>query len=181
MDMADSGVARGMRALPALVVVAGALTGCSLLSPFTTCEGTGAAVTSLRQDPILELRPGATRELKGFEGVSAECLDDSGDAWMYANRLYVAPVDEGTVLRFYREAAPAQGWTLRPDRWHMSEEMAGFCLSQGEGQVRELDVMIMPTRQAKEMYDYQPPAGPVVETLYTVEVGASVDGTPTEC
>ncbi|MCJ1680115.1 hypothetical protein MTF65_22795 [Streptomyces sp. APSN-46.1] len=185
MNMSDPGVARGIRGvrgLLALVVMAGGLAGCSLLSPFTTCEGTAAALKSLERDPVLEARPEGTTELKGFEGLSAECLDDSGDAWMYASRLYVAPVDAGTVMRFYREAAPEQGWTRRPNRWLLPEEEAGFCFSQQEENgVRELDVRIMPARQAKEMYGYEPPAGPAVETLYTVEVGASVDGTPMEC
>ncbi|MFE3992100.1 hypothetical protein ACFXPW_10525 [Streptomyces goshikiensis] len=197
MDMVGAGLARGVCGVLALVVVAGGLTGCSALSPFTTCEGTEAAMTSLRRDPVLEVRPEGTRELKGFEGLSSACVDDSGDAWMTASRLYAAPADAATVLRFYGEAATADGWRqgkgradppvlpvlpVLPEVPGPPGEMARSCFSRGgEGRVRELTVDIVPARRAKEEYGWEPPAPPAVETLYTVDVGAAVDGTRMEC
>ncbi|MFD6934758.1 hypothetical protein ACFWAP_01190 [Streptomyces goshikiensis] len=194
MDMVGAGLARGVRRVLALVVVASGITGCSALSPFTTCEGTEAAMTSLRREPVLEVRLEGTRELKGFEGLSSACVDDSGDAWMTASRLYAAPADAATVLRFYREAATADGWRqgkgradppvlpVLPGVPGPPGEMARSCFSRGgEGRVRELTVDIVPARRAKEEYGWEPPAPPAVETLYTVDVGAAVDGTRMEC
>ncbi|MBT2454694.1 hypothetical protein [Streptomyces sp. ISL-86] len=195
MNMSDSGVGRGTRGMRgargvlALVVVAGGLTGCSLLSPFTTCRGTGPALERLAGYPVLEARPEGAAAPPGADGageadgaVASECLDDSGDAWMYARRVYVAPVGRGEVLRFYREAAAADGWKEARNSSGVPADVAGLCFSRGgEGNWRELDLSFMPASEAKEFYGYEPPADPRAETFYSIEVGAGVDGERLDC
>ncbi|WP_283844515.1 hypothetical protein [Streptomyces sp. RerS4] len=175
MDMLSPGVARGLRVLPALALTAGCLTGCSMLSLFPTCEGTEVELSRLERDPVLEERPEGTVELKGFEGVTAECVEDSGDAWLSASRLYVAPVDPRTLMRRYREAAEQRGWTVQPNPTVLPEEVAGLCFSSaGQGRSRDVTVQVVWAREAKEEYGYEPPPGPSAHTLYRLDVSTGV-------
>lgn len=51
----------GLRLLLATVLAGATLSGCSFLSPFTTCEGTGPEVATLDELPALDLHPPGAR------------------------------------------------------------------------------------------------------------------------
>ena len=74
-------------------LVTGALTGCQPLAEAAsaTCEDTGSRVDELKAYDVLESRPPGTIVPKGFKDLEAGCWEDSGEAWLYADRTYVFP------------------------------------------------------------------------------------------
>ncbi|MFD3538389.1 hypothetical protein ACFWUQ_02670 [Streptomyces sp. NPDC058662] len=100
----------GLRLLLATVLAGATLSGCSFLSPFATCEGTGPEVAALDELPALDLHPPGARPLDGGAADGATCTDDSGDAWLSADRLYVYDGNAADVLAYYARELPAAGW-----------------------------------------------------------------------
>ncbi|MFG2867263.1 hypothetical protein [Streptomyces sp. NPDC048338] len=98
----------GLRLLLAVLLVGTTLTGCSALSPFDTCEDTESPLRKLDAVEVLDLRPAEARPVDG--GSRAYCTDDSGDAGLRAERLYVFHGTRDEVLEYYGRAAPAAGW-----------------------------------------------------------------------
>ncbi|MFD5657507.1 hypothetical protein [Streptomyces hirsutus] len=176
-------------ALPTALLLATALmaiglTGCSSLSPFNTCEGTKARVKELSEQPILvSVPPGATVP-KDFASVDAECLDDSGDAWLYAERTYAFPGSRQKVIDFYRTTAKAGGWHVQSDPADpdVADTEAGLCFTKGgDGDALMLTVQFTTARQLKIEYDYD--AGPEFDSGsgFHIEVGSETDGAKTGC
>ncbi|MFE0653485.1 hypothetical protein ACFVZH_33435 [Streptomyces sp. NPDC059534] len=127
-------------------LAAGCLTGCSFLSPFKNCEGTESRVKDLASLRILESRPPAATLPKDFKDVESGCIDDSGDAWLFAERTYAFPGTRAEVIQYYRTAAERDGWKLEQDseRPPVPEETAGLCFARGgDGQVMLLTLYFM--------------------------------------
>lgn len=170
--------------LLATALMAVGLTGCSSLSPFDTCEGTEARVKELSAQPVLtSVPPGATVP-KDFAPVDAECLDDSGDAWLYAERTYAFPGSRQEVVDFYRTTAEAGGWHLQSDPMDpdVADTEAGLCFTKGgDGDALMLTVRFTTARQLKIEYDYE--AGPEFDSGsgFHIEVGSETDGAKTGC
>lgn len=170
--------------LLATTLMAVGLTGCSSLSPFHTCEGTEARVKELSVQPVLtSVPPGATVP-KDFASVDAECLDDSGDAWLYAERTYAFPGSRQEVVDFYRTTAEADGWHLRSDPVDpdVADTEAGLCFTKGgDGDALMLTVRFTTARQLRIEYDYD--AGPEFDSGsgFHIEVGSETDGARTGC
>ncbi|MEJ8644210.1 hypothetical protein WKI68_28605 [Streptomyces sp. MS1.HAVA.3] len=124
-------------------IVAGGLTGCSVLSPFTTCDGTEARMKELQSLPLLASPPPGATPPRHVEAVYSECADDSGDAWLSAGRLYVYPGTRQEVLDHYRKATEADGWRFTP-RPPDLDEAWGSCFTKGrDGQVKQLTVIFV--------------------------------------
>lgn len=176
-------------ALPGALLLATALlatgvSGCSALSPFNTCDDTATRVKALRSQPILKSVPEGATAPEDLAAVSAGCVDDSGDAWLYAERIYAFPGPRQKVVDFYRTTAEADGWSLRsaPSGLSAPETTAGLCFTKGrDGDALLLTVQFTTARQLKIEHDYE--AGPEFDSGsgFEMEVGSETDGAKTGC
>lgn len=165
-------------------LLAGGLTGCSSLSPFNTCDDTATRVKELRSQPILRTAPKGATVPKDLASVDAGCFEDSGDAWLYATRIYAFPGPRQKVVDFYRTTAKAHGWRLQsaPAGLSAPETTAGLCFTKGgDGDALLLTVLFTTPRQLKIEHDYD--AGPEFDSAsgFEVEVGSETDGSKTGC
>ncbi|MER5205488.1 hypothetical protein [Streptomyces sp. NPDC002825] len=164
-------------------LAAGGLTGCSYLSPFTSCEGTGSRAEGLESLAILDSRPAKATVPRGLEEVASGCVDDSGDAWLSAYRTYAFPGSRTEVLRYYRTAAEHDGWHWEQDPWqpHVPEETAGLCFTKGEdGEAMMLTVSFMTARDL-EFEGYGPGPEFASGSAFRIEAGSEADGARTGC
>ncbi|MFI9616867.1 hypothetical protein ACIHCM_35205 [Streptomyces sp. NPDC052023] len=74
-------------ALPVALLLATALmtaglTGCSAMSPFSTCDDTAARLKDLRSQSILNSVPEGATAPEGLNSVHSRCIDDTVDAWL---------------------------------------------------------------------------------------------------
>ncbi|MFF5705052.1 hypothetical protein ACFY7H_21475 [Streptomyces sp. NPDC012794] len=173
----------GVRLLLATVLAAAALSGCSHLSPFTTCEGTGPQVAALDQSPALDLHPPGARPLHGGATDGATCTDDSGDAWLSADRLYVYDGSAADVLAYYARELPAAGW--HPVRRSGPVPAGGTPVSCFESPDRPSVVVTFESpADLREFYQVDPgpePAGSAPRTWVHVYTEASTDGSRMDC
>ncbi|WP_369147624.1 hypothetical protein [Streptomyces sp. R44] len=171
------------RPLLSAALAAGALTGCSFLSPFTSCEGTASRVEGLESQGVLTSRPAAATVPRGFEDGTSGCIDDSGDAWLYAERTYAFPGRRAEVIQYYRTAAARDGWRLepQPERPPVPEEIAGLCFTRGgDGEAMLLTVSFMTARElAFEGYETGPEFAS--GSGFRIEAGSEADGARTGC
>ncbi|MFJ8017473.1 hypothetical protein [Streptomyces sp. NPDC096339] len=172
--------ARTTALLLSAVIVAGGLTGCSLLSP-TTCEGTDALMKELESLPLLSSPPpGATPPTKS-DATFSECADDSGDAYLSASRSYVYAGTRQEVLDHFRRAAEADGWRYEPNPMPDMRQY-NSCFTRGaDGEAKELRVFFVKPDQITESYG--PDAGREFATGagFEVTVGADVNGAAGSC
>ncbi|MFI6150924.1 hypothetical protein [Streptomyces sp. NPDC051109] len=123
---------RAVRVLLAVLLVGTGLSGCSLLPPFETCEGTGPAVAELDELPALALRPEGAVSVGG-PWAGSSCVDDTAGAWLSAQRLYAYGGTREEVLEYYGREAQAAGWrpvqelNVGPDG-----RMAVFCFESAD-------------------------------------------------
>ncbi|CAL9332909.1 hypothetical protein [Streptomyces sp. enrichment culture] len=165
-------------------LLAAGLTGCSTLSPFNSCDDTATRVEELRSQPILRTAPDGATVPKDLASVDAGCIDDSGDAWLYAERIYAFPGPRQKVVDFYRTTAKAHGWHLQtaPEDQSAPETTAGLCFTRGDdGDALLLTVQFTTPRQLKIEHDYA--AGPEFASGsgFELEVGSETDGSKTGC
>ncbi|MFB7368896.1 hypothetical protein ACFC0D_03495 [Streptomyces sp. NPDC056222] len=170
--------------LLATALMTAGLTGCSALSPFNTCDDTAARLKDLRSQPILNSTPGGATAPEGLESVDSRCIDDTGDAWLYAARVYAFPGSRQAVVDFYRTTAEADGWQLQHDTSdpNTPETTAGLCFTKGgDGEALLLTVQFTTPGNLKVEYDYD--AGPEFDSGsgFEVEVGSETDGAKTGC
>ncbi|MFI8498149.1 hypothetical protein ACIGFK_06550 [Streptomyces sp. NPDC085524] len=172
---------RGIRWLLSAVLLAGGLTGCSLLSPFTTCEGTDALMKELESLPLLASPPpGATPPTKS-DAAFSECADDSGDAYLTASRSYVYAGTRQEVLDHFRKAAEADGWRYEPNPVPGMRQVDSCFTKGGDGEAKELRVHFVTPERIAEFYG--PEAGPEFAggAGFEITVGADVEGARTSC
>ncbi|MFE0701320.1 hypothetical protein [Streptomyces sp. NPDC058872] len=170
--------------LLATALMAAGLTGCSVLSPFNTCDDTAARLKDLRSQPILNSTPEGATAPVGLDSVDSRCIDDTGDAWLYAARVYAFPGSPQEVVDFYRTAAKADGWHLQHDPSDSStpETTAGLCFTKGgDGEALLLTVQFTRASDLEFAYDYD--AGPEFDagSGFEIEVGSETDGARTGC
>ncbi|MGW7436641.1 hypothetical protein [Streptomyces sp. NPDC054849] len=162
-------------------VVAGGLTGCSVLSPFTTCDGTEARLKELESLPLLASPPPGATTPRHAEAAYSECTDDSGDAWLYAERLYAHPGTRAEVLGHYRTAAEADGWRFVPRPPGLGEEW-GSCFTRGEdGQVKELTVRFVTAREVENDQGHDAGVEFGSGAGFRIQAGSQADGAATRC
>ncbi|WP_327735561.1 hypothetical protein OG749_18815 [Streptomyces nojiriensis] len=161
--------------------VAGGLSGCSFLSPFKTCEGTGARMKELESLPLLASPPPGASAPRTFDGVSSECADDSGDAWLSAGRTYVYPSTRQEVLDHYRKAAEADGWRFEPEP-ERGQETWGSCFTKGEdGQAKTFTLSFPPAHFVTEFYGPEAAAELASGSGFEITAGSEADGAKTSC
>ncbi|MFJ8942254.1 hypothetical protein ACIRG4_03000 [Streptomyces sp. NPDC102395] len=175
---------RTLTLLLATALLTVGLTGCSALSPFNTCEDTASRLRDLRSQPVLGFTPEGATAPKGLDQVDARCVDDSGDAWLYAARVYAFPGPRQKVVDFYRTTAEADGWHLSsaPPDLGAPETVAGLCFTKGgDGDALMLTLRFTTADQLKTEYDYA--AGPEFGSGsgFEIEVGSETDGAKTGC
>ncbi|AVH55877.1 MULTISPECIES: hypothetical protein [Streptomyces] len=176
-------------ALPVTLLLATALmtaglTSCSALSPFNTCDDTAVRLKDLRSQSILNSTPEGATALRGLDSVDSRCIDDTGDAWLYAARVYAFPGSRQEVVDFYRTTAKADGWRLQhdPSDPDTPETTAGLCFTKGgDGDALLLSVQFTTARDLKFEYDYD--AGPEFDlgSGFEIEVGSETDGAKVGC
>ncbi|MET7757530.1 hypothetical protein ABZT27_22935 [Streptomyces sp. NPDC005389] len=176
-------------ALPVALLLATALmtaglTACSALSPFTTCDDSAARLKDLRSQSILRSVPEGATAPKGLDSVDSRCIDDTGDAWLYAARVYAFPGSRQKVVDFYRTTAEADGWQLQhdPSDHNTPDTTAGLCFTKGgDGEALLLTVQFTTAGDLKFEYDYD--AGPEFDSGsgFEIEVGSETDGAKTGC
>ncbi|MFG2233244.1 hypothetical protein ACGFNX_25105 [Streptomyces sp. NPDC048723] len=163
------------------VLVAGGLSGCSFLSPFTTCEGTEARMKELESLPLLASPPPGASAPRTFDGDSSECADDSGDAWLSAGRTYVYPGTRQEVLDHYRKAAEADGWRFEPEPV-LGQETWGSCFTKGEdGQTKVFTLSFPPARFLTEFYGAEAGAEFASGSGFEISVGSEAEGAEVHC
>ncbi|MFJ5266246.1 hypothetical protein ACIQAC_37880 [Streptomyces sp. NPDC088387] len=174
-----TGTGRCVRVLLAAALAVGALGGCRTLldaADESGCDGTGGRVDALRSDGVLDSRPPGATVPDGFEKADAGCWQDSGEAWLYAERTYVFPGDKGDLLDHYRAVAGPAGWKLsRTDR------SAGLCFTPATGEgTSTLNVRFL---TAEDLKAQEPEPGPEFGSGagYSVALSATADGSPTGC
>ncbi|MFD6876658.1 MULTISPECIES: hypothetical protein [unclassified Streptomyces] len=173
----------GLWLLLATVLVGATLSGCSFLSPFTTCEGTGPEPAALDELSALDLHPAGARSVAGGAADGATCTDDSGDAWLSADRLYVYDGSAADVLAYYARELPAAG--------RHPVELPG-ALPEGRIPVTCFESPDRPSgtvdfetpADLREFYQVGPgpePTGSVPRTWIHVLAEASADGSRMDC
>ncbi|MCX4960057.1 hypothetical protein [Streptomyces virginiae] len=173
----------GLRALCALLLLAPALGACSLPPSFGSCKRTGPYLAELTKVPVLELRPDRAAPLGGEAGPHAGCTEESGVAWLSAERLYAYSGSQEEVLEYYDRAAPKVGW--RPARDHHLEpddQRPRFCFeSRGRPSVT---LGFHTAQQLREAYGVDP--GPETDATgpriwFSVRTSAQNDGSSFGC
>ncbi|MET9691212.1 hypothetical protein ABZY81_22470 [Streptomyces sp. NPDC006514] len=163
------------------VFVAGGLSGCSFLSPFKTCEGTGARMKELESLPLLSSPPPGASAPRSFDGSYSECADDSGDAWLSAGRTYVYPGTRQEVLDHYRRAAETDGWRFVPDPVP-GRDLGDACFTKGEdGRAKVFTLSFPPARFLNEFYGAEAAAEFASGSGFELTVGSEADGAKTAC
>ncbi|MFG2973651.1 hypothetical protein ACGFYY_11670 [Streptomyces sp. NPDC048331] len=163
------------------VIVAGGLSGCSLLTPFKTCEGTEARMKELESLPLLASPPPGAGAPRTFDGDYAECADDSGDAWLSAGRTYTYPGTRQEVLDHYRKAAEADGWRFEPEP-ALDRNSDDACFTKGEdGQAKTFTLSFPPARFLKEFYGPEAAAEFASGSGFELTAGSEADGATTSC
>ncbi|GHI85236.1 hypothetical protein ACWGF3_02135 [Streptomyces xanthophaeus] len=173
----------GLRLLLATVLVGSALSGCAFLSPFTSCKGTGPAVAELDELPALELHPPGATPVDGGAADGATCTDDSGDAWLTADRLYVYDGSEVEVVAYYVREMAAAGWHPGPRVGPAPQgRIPAPCFeSPDRPSVR---VIFESPAELREFYQVDPgpePTGSAPRTWFVLSAEASPDGSRMDC
>ncbi|MCX5149632.1 hypothetical protein OHB36_23115 [Streptomyces sp. NBC_00320] len=162
-----------------VTVLAGGLTGCSLLHPYASCEGSEPRLKEMASLAILDAKPPQASPPAGYTEVESACDDDgSGDAWLSAERLYSSKQSKAEILEHYTKAAAADGWKLEEDTSprRAPADVAGLCFSKGgDGNAMMLAVSF-PTGDK-----YRPAPDFGAGTGVGILVGAEIDGSPTPC
>ncbi|MCX5271506.1 MULTISPECIES: hypothetical protein [Streptomyces] len=172
---------RAAALLLSAALVAGGLSGCSFLTPFKTCEGTEARMKELESLPLLASPPPGASLPRTFDGVYAECADDSGDAWLSAGRTYVYPGTRQEVLDHYRGAAEADGWRFVPAPT-FARESGDVCFTKGEdGQAKTFTVSFPPARFMADFYGPEAAAEFATGSGFELTAGSEADGATTSC
>ncbi|MGW7328006.1 hypothetical protein ACWGIU_05200 [Streptomyces sp. NPDC054840] len=172
---------RAAALLLSAVIAAGGLSGCSFLSPFKTCEGTGARMKELESLPLLSSPPPGASAPRTFDGAFSECADDSGDAWLSAGRTYVYPGTRQEVLDHYRKAAEADGWRFEPGPVR-GQDASGSCFTKGGGgQAKVFALSFPPVRFLTEFYGAEAAAEFASGAGFEISVGSEADGATTSC
>ncbi|MFF3375852.1 hypothetical protein ACFYXF_23230 [Streptomyces sp. NPDC002680] len=166
----------------------GALTGCRPLSDAVSasgCEGTESRLDKLRSYGILDSLPQGAAVPQGFEDLDSGCWEDSGEAWLYAERTYVFPGDgdRADVTRHYRAAAEREGWKLSQSTRPSAKEdrPTSLCFTRGAADTSTtLDVYFL-TEEILDTEEREP--GPEFNSGagYRVAVTATADGSATSC
>lgn len=173
----------GLRPLSAALFMGATLSGCSGISPFTTCEGTEAAVAGLNGLQALELRPERAAPLSGEGAAAAYCVDDTGDAWLIAERWYSYDGSRADVLEYYGREAPAAGWRpvqsldTGPDG-----RISVFCFESGEHP--SLTLAFESPEHLRTLYGVEPgpdPVGAGSRTWFSWSAEAASDGSRMGC
>jgi hypothetical protein len=167
-------------------LAAGTLTGCQTLADAASasgCEGTESRVGELKAYGILGSPPQGTIVPKGFEGLEAGCWEDSGEAWLHAERTYVFPGDKADVTRHYRAAAEREGWqpSQATRRSSGEDRSANLCFTLGKADdATMLDVYFL-TEEILDAEESRP--GPEFGSGagYRVAVTSTADGSATSC
>ncbi|MGW1716057.1 hypothetical protein [Streptomyces sp. NPDC002156] len=166
----------------------GALTGCQTLSDAVSasaCEGTESRVDELKSYGVLDSLPQGAVVPQGFEDPESGCWEDSGQAWLYADRTYVFPGDgdRADVTRHYRAAAEREGWkpSLSTRRSARTDRPTSLCFTLGEADdTKMLDVYFL----TEEILDAEETeTGPEFDSGagYRVAITATADGSATSC
>lgn len=181
-----------LRATLTAALATSALTGCQTLADAASasgCEGTESRVDELKSYGVLDSLPQGAVVPQGFEDLESGCWEDSGEAWLYAERTYVLPTDgdgEGDktdVTRHYRAAAEREGWKPSQSTRQSSKDArpASLCFTRGEADdAKMLDVYFL-TEEILEAEESEP--GPEFDSGagYRVAVTATADGSATSC
>lgn len=169
----------------------GTLTDCQTLSDAVSasgCEGAESRVDELKSYGILDSLPQGTTVPQGFEGLDSGCWEDSGEAWLYAERTYVFPGDgdRADVTRHYRAAAEREGW--KPSRTTQQsstdDRPTSLCFTRGTADdttmTTTLDVYFL-TDEILDAEESEP--GPEFNSGagYRVAITSTADGSATSC
>ncbi|MFD6225555.1 hypothetical protein ACFWFZ_01520 [Streptomyces sp. NPDC060232] len=172
------------RALLAFLLIGTSLSGCSVLPPYETCEGTEAAVAELDQLPALDLRPKGAASVGGAPWAGAECVDDTGGAWLSATRFYAFGGTRKDVLEYYGREASAAGW--RPvDALDTGPDgrVAVFCFESPDRP--SITLAFDSPQDLREIYGKEPhPAallGVAARTWFSLSAEAETDGSRISC
>ncbi|WP_108956076.1 hypothetical protein [Streptomyces fragilis] len=174
-----------------VVLLAGGPVGCSALSPFEGCEGTGSLMRELEETPLLASPPPGARAAGGEAGGYSSCSDDSGDAWLSARRLFVHPGTAEEVVAHYRRVARAEGWTyvanpepsvappmdLPAPPPGSTGQHRDVCFTKGgDGSARVVTLYFTTVEEIRRSHDVDPGPAFASGQVYEIEAGAEPDG-----
>ncbi|MFF7545979.1 hypothetical protein ACFZCU_20455 [Streptomyces canus] len=120
---------------------------------------------------------------QGFKDLEAGCWEDSGEAWLHAERTYVFPGDKADVTQYYRAAAEREGWKPSQATRESStkDQPANLCFTLGKADdATMLDVYFL-TEEILEAEERK--AGPEFSSGagYRVAITSTADGSATSC
>lgn len=172
------------RALLAFLLMATSLCGCSLLPPYETCGGTAAAVAELDQLPALDLRPKGAASVGGGPWAGAECVDDTGGAWLSATRFYAFGGTRKDVLEYYGREARAAGWHPVDDLDTGPDgRVAVFCFESPDRP--SITLAFDSPQELREVHGTEPHPASVLgvdaRTWFSWSAEAETDGSPISC
>ncbi|MEU7603590.1 hypothetical protein [Streptomyces sp. NPDC041003] len=173
-----------VRVLLAVLLVGTSLSGCSLLSPFETCEGTGPAVAELDALPALALRPEGAVSVGGGPWAGSSCVDDTAGAWLSAERLHAYGGTREQVLEYYGREAPAAGWRPVDDLDTGPDgRRAVFCFESADRP--SITLAFESPEQLREVYGVEPDPGALLgvdaRTWFSWSAEAAPDGSRMSC
>ncbi|MDX3458663.1 hypothetical protein PV396_43220 [Streptomyces sp. ME02-8801-2C] len=167
------------------MLATGTLTGCQALEEASAsgCEGTESRVDELKAYGILDSRPQGAIVPQGFENLEADCWEDSGEAWLHAERTYVFPGDKADVTQHYRAAAEREGWkpSQATQQSAKQDRPASLCFTRGKAEdATMLDVFfltkeILDAEESKTGPEFSSGAG------YRVAITSTADGSAASC
>ncbi|MFD3696914.1 hypothetical protein ACFWUZ_12305 [Streptomyces sp. NPDC058646] len=173
-----------MRVLLAVLLAGAGLSGCSLLLPSASCEGTGPAVAELDGLPVLALRPEGAVPVGGGSWAEAACVDDTGGAWLSAQRLYAYGGTKEEVLEYYGREARAAGWRPVDDLDTGPDgRTALFCFASADRP--SIMLSFESPAMLRKIYGMQPPPAALLgvdaRTWYSLSAEAAPDGSSMGC
>ncbi|MFD5365581.1 hypothetical protein [Streptomyces sp. NPDC127103] len=166
-----------------IAVLAGALTACSPSLEGKGCEGSDGRVREVSSHGILGSHPTKAVVPAAFKDLESGCWEDSGEAWVYAERIYVYPGPKAEVISYYEDKAARDGWKQSRSgaRPSAKEDPTDICfIGTGKADATVLRVSFITKEMLRdEGRDVSPEFA--AGSGYRVAVTSTVDNVKTDC
>ncbi|HET6858672.1 MAG TPA: hypothetical protein VFH94_16480 [Streptomyces sp.] len=172
----------GLRLLLTTLLLGATLSACSSITSSTTCEDTEQAAAALDRLPELQLRPARATPVAGATN-KAYCTQDSGDAWLTAERLYAHHGSRAGVQEYYTREAAAAGWRpVQDPNTGAGDSTSALCF-ESSGQP-SLTLAFESQEDLREFYGVKPGpelSGRDARIWFSWSTETAPDGSPMGC
>lgn len=159
----------------------GSLTACSPLLEVRGCEGSDDRVREMASHEILESHPAKAFVPAAFKDLESGCWEDSGEAWVTAERIYVYPGPKAEVIAYYEDKAKRDGWKQSSARPLTKGEQMNVCFTGTEKADGTMLTVSFLSEQILRDEGRDPSPGFDVGSGYRVVVTSTVDNLQANC